>query len=89
MLEGPEGLAKESQGPFDGQLREDKYGGMDRQTEFLPVLRRGPGVAGGGCSTPRKWQGRTNWKDLMFDGSKGLFSTFPKKMQLSKIWLSQ
>ena len=55
MLEGPEGLAKESQGPFDGQLREDKYGGMDRQTEFLPVLRRGPGVAGGGCSTPRKW----------------------------------
>ena len=55
MLEGPEGLPKESQGPSDGQLTEDKYEGMEQQTEFLPVLRRGPEVAGGGCSTPRKW----------------------------------
>ena len=47
LPEGSEGLLKEFQGPSDGQPRGDKYGGMDQQTEFLPILRRGPGVAGG------------------------------------------
>ena len=25
-----------------------------------------------GYFTPGKWQGRTNWKDLIIDGSKGV-----------------
>ena len=48
LPEGSEGVLKEFQGPSDGQLRGDKYGGMDWQTEFFPILRRGPGLAGGG-----------------------------------------
>ena len=46
LPEGSEGLPDVAQGPSDDQLRGDKYGGMDRQTELLSILRRGPGVAG-------------------------------------------
>ena len=43
----------------------------------------------GWCATSGRWKGRTNQKELKFDGIKGAVPLFiHKKRRLSQIWLS-
>ena len=63
----------------DGGAKSDDLDGIFGGFGARRLLRGPPWVTDGWCTTTRRQRGRTNLKDLTFDGCKGLFPSLPMK----------